>query len=598
MTLIKTGSLLPMLKFLAFFWLLPLPLLSTAWASDISVQLVTEQAAVSLDDQIQIEVIVRGSRDSSQPEIQNLTNFDAQPAGTSSQIQIINGATTTQTTFTFILSPKQAGTFQIGPARVLVDNKPYLSDPLTLKVAKGMANSAPTPDSPFKVEGTVDNRAPYLNQQLIYTFRFLSRGRMNHAQLGLPEFKGFWKEQIGQQRDSEPLINGVPWRATEIQFALFPQSPGEISIEPAVLNGEALVENQRRPRSPFDNFFQDSFFFGGETKHLRLRTQPITIQVKPLPPTVPGQFFSGLVGSFRLNASLGKNQLAVGDSTTLSLRIEGQGNIRDARFPDLELKGFKTYDDQPSVDAKILGTKLGGSKTFKKALVPLEAGRLTIPAIHLVYFDPSVGRYQNADSQPMTLEVSAGTGKESLTHVSAGAPGSDQKEIVAKGEDLMPVKRELNSWNEPLGTPARRGFWFFDLACPLLSLAGIALLNRQRRRSVNLSQLKRQRAYRRFQTELKQLSPGSNYFERASSLLRGYLGDKFDFDGMALTPADTRRKLGTVGLSESSLRAIEEFLKLCERGQYGGESQTTDSMSASQASLMTLVKTLEKEILA
>ena len=70
---------------------------------------------------------------------------------------------------------------------------------------------------------------------------------------------------------------------------------------------------------------------GGELKHFKLATSPVTLNVRPLPASREPADFSGLVGKFRVSASLSKSSLPVGDSTTLSVVVEGEGNIRDAR---------------------------------------------------------------------------------------------------------------------------------------------------------------------------------------------------------------------------------------------------------------------------
>src|SRR5207248_4580414 len=131
--------------------------------------------------------------------------------------------------------------------------------------------------------------------------------------------------------------------------------------------------------------------------------------------------------------------VAVGDSTTLSLTVEGRGNVKDSPAPNLELKGFKVYDDQPSFKASVTDGKIGGVKTFKKALVPLENGKLEIPKVTLDYFDPKTGTYRTAETQSFTLNVTKGVGEDAknMVHVTGG---SSKKEVKALGEDIMPIK--------------------------------------------------------------------------------------------------------------------------------------------------------------
>src|SRR5277367_2184652 len=97
--------------------------LFSAWASaaDVSVTLTAEKAQIQLEETLEVQVAIKGSRENQAPELLHTENFEVQPAGTSSQLQIINGSMSQQIVFTFVLSPKAAGKFRIGPARVTID---------------------------------------------------------------------------------------------------------------------------------------------------------------------------------------------------------------------------------------------------------------------------------------------------------------------------------------------------------------------------------------------------------------------------------------------------------------------------------------------
>ena len=571
----------------------------SALAAEVSVQMSVDKTALGQDDELQLEVAVKGVQDAMQPAIPGLESFESHGVSTSSQVQIINGSTSNQTVYSYTLIPKSVGVFRLGPARVVSGGKTYESEPVSIQVTKGAAKEASHAKN-FEVTGEVDNRSPFVNQQINYTFRFLNRAHVQNASLNLPDFKGFWKEALGKQTQYQKVINGTLWEITEMRFALFPLSAGSVTIDPALLVGEVLVDAPRR-RSPYDNFFDDSFFgMRGETKHLRLRTTPITLNVRALPSNGKPGDFSGLVGKFRTSASLSKSSLAVGDSTTLSLVVEGQGNIRDARIPVIDLKGFKTYDDQPALKTEVENSKWGGSKTFKKALVPLEKGSLTVPPIRLTYFDPVDAAYKTSETPALPLTVVPGSGNESLAHVSGGPALSNQKEVRMQGEDLMPIKRELTSSGTELAESEETWLLSITLLLPFIYFGGFAL-ERRRERLLRLDgegYLRRAKAYRQFQAGLKGLSPSSSLCEQASHLLRGYLGERLGFDGQALTSADTQRKLKPHGISDTTINGIEEFLKLCERAQYGGETLSSVREAELKGRLAALGKALEKEISA
>jgi len=568
-------------------------------ANPISVTMTVDRNEVTTDDEIQIQVAVNGTQSASPPQILSSDDFEVQSAGTSSNVQIINGTTSISSTFNFILQPKKAGRFRLGPARVDVGGKSFDSQPVEITVVKSGTGTAKAGSRPFEVLTDVDNHSPFVGQQILWTFQFLTRGEMQNPRLDWPDFKGFWKEEVGKPQEMEKIIDGIRWRVTEIRIVLFPQTPGNLTVAPATLYGNAIVETPgRNGRQRMDSFFDDDFAFnfGRQTKRVTLRTSPIQMQVQPLPSEGRPSNFSGLVGTFRARTTLSKSDIAVGDSTTLSVEIEGLGNIRDAKLGELALSDFKTYDDQPSVKVGMEGAKFGGTKVFKKALVPLQPGSLTIPSINISYFDPTAKTYRVAATTPIVLKVRPGEGNETTAHTGVTASVANQKEVSVKGEDIMPIKHTLDRDPDALPPSLRWAYLVFAiLFCPGTYAGARIYARRAALRRNDTGFLRRERAYRSFLAGSEKLNGAQDLYERSSVLLRGYLGDRFNFDGMALTPIDTERKLKPFGVSLPLIREAEELLKLCEQGQYGGGMAATETSTTLKSRLHSLVKQVEKE---
>lgn len=562
----------------------------------VSVELATEHTAVGEGEDFQLQVTVHGSRDAKQPIIANAEAFEVQQTGTTSQVQIINGSTSLATTFLFQATPKRPGTFTIGPARLTVDGKTVESGTLAIQVVKGATQ--PAKESPFRVAAEIDEKAPYVGQQIVYTFRFFSRGRLTGAQLSFPDFNGFLKEELEKQKEYETVQDGARWSVTEIKLALFPQTAGALTIGPATLHGNAVVEGTRRRRgnSPFDQFFDDDFFgMRGEVKRITLRTPPLAVAVHEVPEAGKPAGYAGLIGSFQARALLSKSDVAVGDSVTLTVELSGTGNVRDARLPDLKLEGLKVYDDQPVVKTAVSDGHLGGTKTFKKALVPLKAGTVTVPAIRIPYFDPKAKTYRVAETPPLGLTVAPGTAEEAPRPAAGGQPLS-KKDISVVGSDIMPIKHAGAVLSEDMGPGERLAWLLFSLAvCPALWGIAFAVDRARARRRADSGYERRSRAYRKFTQGLDRIAPDADGFAASSALLRGYLGDRFDFDGLALTPIDAERKLRPLRLSDATIRETEELLKLFERAEYGGERLDERTGERLKERLAALAKQVEKE---
>lgn len=557
----------------------------------IGISIDIDRKSFYADDQVELKVVVSGVQQSPRPQFNASKDFELGFGGVSSQVQIVNGRMNASAVFTYYLSPKRSGEITVGPAQVTVDGKTYKSTVLKVKVLDA-GEKAPE-ETYYYVTAAVDEKNPFVNQQVIYTFRFFTRARVANAELKMPEFNGFWKEQLGKQKEFQKNINGLNWRVTEIRLALFPSASGKVTIEPASL-GLAVVL-QRRGRSGF-SFFNDPFFSSGKTKKARIRTQPIEMNVRPLPPAPKGQKFSGLVGHFSVSSHLGKQVAKVGESTTLTVKVEGIGNIRDARFETNHIAGFKTYADKPTVKMGVRQGRMGGVKEFKIALVPQSEGLTELPPVNFLYFDPETQTYKSAGSQTIKLNV-VGSGEEKLAHVSASQGRQAKQEVKLLGTDLMPIKTEISDMEPDIPTIQERWVLFSSMAvCPLFYLIAFGWRRRMDRISSDTGYLQREKAYRSFKNSYGSLSKSSSFYADASLLLRNYLGDKLSLDGKALTTSDISRKLAPNKISASTIEKLKSFMQTCESGQYGGASLDDKNKNQLTEDLSQLVKTIEKEV--
>ena len=87
----------------------------------------------------------------------------------------------------------------------------------------------------------------------------------------------------------------------------------------------------------------DPFFGQNRLERRVIRTEPLSVTVKPLPPFDGKGQFSGLVGAFQIQSQVDKTTLNVGESATLSVTVSGTGNIMDAAAPEIAIPdAFKT----------------------------------------------------------------------------------------------------------------------------------------------------------------------------------------------------------------------------------------------------------------
>lgn len=560
-----------------------------------------DKTEATLEDQIFLTVSVSGERRlSADPELPPLPDFVVAKGGTSSQTQIVNGSIRTSVEATYLLTPRRAGTFTIGPVRVEKKGRTYQSRPITVKI---LPAASPTEARPMAfVTQHVDVENPYAHQQVVYTFRFLRRVQSLEAQWDPPSFQGFWVEDLGKERQYETVVNGQRYAVTELKKALYPLTEGPAQIGESLLACQLVVQRGGRPDG-IDSLFGGTLFgTRAQTITKNLRAEPISLEVRPLPEAGRPEGFSGLVGTFAIRAETGSDRLRVGDSTTLTVTVTGQGNLRDlVELPPEEISGFKVYPDKPSLQVEIREDGLHGTRVFKKALVPIEEGTLEIPPHTLPYFDPEKGSYEIASTAPIRIASEGSDERESLHLVTAAAFPGSKSSIKILGKDILPIHTGLAGARTqvPRGT-SLYAFLGFLLFPPCLFLVCYGGKRRQERLETDQHILRRKEARKRANRLLREArgrvrQPDDKaYFALLSRGLKGLVGDKVNRNTLACTPLEIERCLLEQGIGRDRAQEVREFLEALEYDQYVSTSLETGEREARHKKAHRLVKELDK----
>ena len=104
---------------------------------------------------------------------------------------------------------------------------------------------------------------------------------------------------------------------------------GLVNIPASAIELDLLYKTQNRNRQdPLSQFFSDPFFSQRtQVQHKILRSQPLVVDVLPLPKGAP-KGFKNLIGEFEISSKIGKRNLEVGDNTTLTVTVSGSGDIK------------------------------------------------------------------------------------------------------------------------------------------------------------------------------------------------------------------------------------------------------------------------------
>jgi hypothetical protein len=523
------------------------------------------------------------------------------------------------------------GSFSVGPARVRVDGKELRTDKIAISVvdaaqgattrrSRALPRGIPNPGLPFPGFGIGDDAPPavdttanhgrrnflrvqpskiktYVGDQIaVDWFLYLTERQDKYSTTAEPRTDGFWVEDRSVPNNrgglalGEQAYEGRTYLVAPLmKKVLFPLHPGRLTI------------------SPLESEISRVDFFGATLRTERLKTEPVTIEVLPLPTAgQPPQFDSAAVGHFILQAEVDRDHVNVGEAVTLKLTITGQGNLRKLAVPALpRLDGWKSYEPKVSVSLD-QGERISGSKTVEYLLLPERPGVTTIAPFTLAFFDPEKGSYGSERSNALRIEVSpdgapathpAGTTTGPVAATAPATPGGQN--VLAL--DIRPL-RNRPTLHRDLGTSfyQSRGLMMV-VVMPPVSLALTAFFGFVRERLSKETDSARRRklrrlARRRLRTADAHLREGrlGQAFGEIERVLRECLIGKLRQPIAGMSLDELRSTLAQAGLAPELVSATLRALEDCDRARFAPGSLSAQEVSAARDRASELILQIEK----
>ena len=429
-------------------------------AAQLSVTAEVNKTQVGLDDQVVLAVTVSGPQASlPDPNLPALPNFSVYSSGRSQNISFVNGRVSSSITHTFVLVPRAVGKGLIPPISVSAQGTSAQTEPVEIQVlppagagapapagAPGAAPARPRPAPRPGPGGTgapdvmvtaeLDKPRAFVNEQVTLSVKFYTAvPLMGNPEYVPPKLEGFLGEDLPPLRHTSAVVKGRSYDVTEIKTALFPLQAGKLRIGNAVVRCQVQLDSSVDPFSP--DFFERFFSQGITAPQTRaIASQPLVLEVLPLPPAGRPAGFGGAVGRFTVSASVDKDRVKVGDAVNLSISVQGAGNLKAMGELSLPaLPSWRVFEPATSVNQQKQADLVQGSKVIRTVLVPRVSGDLVIPAITFAYFDPGRREYVQARSAPLTVSV---------------APGDPGAAAVAYGAPAAPAAPGLTRVNEDI----------------------------------------------------------------------------------------------------------------------------------------------------
>ncbi|MFI3266159.1 MAG: BatD family protein [Rikenellaceae bacterium] len=581
---------------------------------------------VAVGERFRVEFSLNAKPDGGFTKAPSFDGFTVIAGPTTSQsqsISYVNGSMsqTSNFTYTYVLSPTQAGVFTLPEASISVDGKSYSSNKMVIEVVNDGSNSGgnnsggggTSASTSSQSQGTIASddilvrvvanktdvyKGEPINVKVTLYTRVTIRGIESSK---LPSFNGFWTKDLNVDRyqPTRTTIDGKVYDSRIIrEYIIYPQQSGTLHIEQLSMAVVAQIVSQ----SSSGNSMFDNFFGGPTVQEVRknISSLPITINVKDFPAGAPASF-SGAVGTFSIDSDIASTELTANASTKYTLQINGSGNLPLIQAPALELpNSMEQYNIKTTESLQTTSSGISGYRSFEYPFIPRSEGNYTIPEINFSYFDPSKDSYVTLNTPAYDITVLADSTQRGVG--SGGMiSGISREELKILDQDIRFIK---------LGSPrlvARNDFfissWSYYLALlmvTLLSCGGYFYLRRLLSQRKNVAFIKNKKAnqvaLQRLKVAAKSMNEGNEriFYQEMLKALWGYMSDKLNIPVSNLTKDNIRESLSKRGLTNDNASKFIDIISECEYAQYS--PQTSGKMNEIYDSAVAMLSKFESLI--
>ena len=441
-------------KFLLVLWFV-CGIAGAANAGQLSANVNPRQVAYG--ESVQFELSYEGDDAGTiQPDLAVLgKDFAIYSTSSSMQSSFVNGVGHQKRVWTLLLMPKYEGKLQIPvitagayktvplevevlPAGSAIRQSPVsgqnvgtVSQNMQPNNTSAQNNAAQNGDNSFWAELAVDNKNPFIHQEIIATLVIYDQ---KGVELQMPAFENTqdWLiEMVGNPEITEK--NGQ--RMIKINYSLVPQKSGVIEIPSVRIEGTYTDTSSTPVTNSIGGLmklFEFNFNFQnilGTQKPIMLRTNPITVNVKPVPEDYGNYWWlpaEALVMDAKWSDS--KPVFKIGEAVTREINLLASGvaaeDLPELSFP--ENPAWKQYPEKPQLNKMMHNGRRIAQAVTHVVYIPQKSGDQEIPEIKLRWYNVRTNHIETAVIPAEKIYIQRDSAVEN--NIAATAPSAQNYE--------------------------------------------------------------------------------------------------------------------------------------------------------------------------
>ncbi|TBX71147.1 protein BatD [Flavobacterium silvisoli] len=574
---------------------------NSLWAQ-VQFEAKVSKNSLGINERLRIEFTMNADGDNFQPP-----NFEASgfrivggPSQSVSQ-SWINGRSSFNKSYIYILLPTQKGALTIKQASIEINGQIYKTSPVRINVTNAVElpkdpNEMPAikADDNLYLVADISKTNPYLNEPITVVYKLYfsyNIGITNWKELNKPKYNDFWSQNIDikELKAEDGMFKGERYRYVVLRkTVLYPTKSGKLEIEPLTLDIDCQVPTNRR------NFWGQALMTEDSK---RVSAGSKVINVKPLPEHGKPEDFTGAVGRFDFKVNPSKTTLKSGESLDLNISVVGTGNLKLFTLPKPVLpSALEMYDPVHDENVSTPLTGMTGRISDKYTIIPQYKGNYQIKPLRFTYFDLGTNSYKTITSQPITINVLDGPAVANTTSVNPNDVAKAKIEVAKsfaynkQKTNLKPMEKE-----DFLGS----GLFYSLVILPFLAIPLLIVGKRRKEASDNDlvgNKIKKSNALaKKYLSEAKKhLGNKEPFYIALEKALHNFLKAKLHIETSEMSKDKIREILQSRNAQNEMITAFIQLTENCELARYAMSSETAIQQDYEKA--VEIISELEKQL--
>ena len=449
-------------KFIVLYFCLTVVSFGQTADNDITVEL--GSSAFPIERPFTISLIIVNSDTRPTVLFPDITGFVKKGVTTSVTPSETGGKTVVSQVITQSYTARAPGRFQLPPFNITVNGETVHSEGTTLTVRPSTTNPVSVTPLPTTVvasaaeaaflslraskstiytgEGVALTLSLFVSDNYPYELSFMTLDKQLQAIVKKIRPANSWEENlnINELKPFPAVIGGHKYREYRLyESVFFPLSTQALRL-PAV----SLQLFRPRPVIGPPTAQAETVLF---------TSKPLLITVRPLPPHASRGRLP--VGSFRLEESLERSRVRIGQSIRYTLTIIGVGNIATLPVPVLanEQTDIDVFPPEERHTLSHVRNQITGRKSFSYFIVPHQNGLVALADFfQWTYFDPRTAQYETL--RPHLQLLVGGQSPAVLNNIAArtdpAESGEAVKNVSSAGQSLYAGIEAMDSTRQSI----------------------------------------------------------------------------------------------------------------------------------------------------